>query len=50
LETRGIIDKFNNWLQDHQELMTSGDPLYGEMINGDIAAKFHQEYLTAISS
>lgn len=50
LETRGILDKFNTWLQDHPELMTSSNPLYGEMVNSDIAIKFHQEYLTATSS
>ncbi len=50
LESRGVLDKFNVWLKEHPELMTSGDPLYGEMINSDIAVKFHQEYLTVISS
>ncbi len=39
---KGILDEFRAWLEEHPEHEVSTDPHCGEMINGDIALKFHK--------
>jgi hypothetical protein len=41
---RGILNRFYAWVKDYPELMVSGDPYSGEMVNRGIAAKFLEFY------
>lgn len=44
LETGGILDTFDAWLQQHPEVGVCHNIEHGEMINGDIADKFFEFY------